>query len=67
MVFWMILAKGVEGQRSEHGHELGCGPQSPTNTWGSDLRHVHLQDRWAQPALVRSGSQAWLGWERWPL
>lgn len=45
----MILAKGVEGQRSEHCHELGRGPQGPTNTWRSNLRHVHLQDRSAHP------------------
>lgn len=54
MLIWMILAKGVEGQRSEHCHELGRGPQGPTDTRGRNLRHVHLQDTSAHPGpLVR--------------
>lgn len=40
----MILAEGIERQGSKHGHELRCGPKSPTNTRGCNLRHIYLQD-----------------------
>ena len=67
MRVWMILAQGVEGQRSEHCHELRCGAQGPTDACGSDLRHVHLQDTSPPPAAAENtGAWARLRWQRWP-
>lgn len=48
------LTEGVERERPKHCHELGCGPQGPTDARGGDLRHVHLQDTAPTPAWVRT-------------
>lgn len=60
MLLWRILAECIQGQRSEHGHELGCGPEGPTDSWKSNLRHVYLQDTSAHPGQAEMGEGALL-------